>query len=81
MRFLPKLDLRMGYAFANTPQEFPAQGGEKPSFHFSHLADLLLVLSQDKESLLCKVSGITFIFCQGETKAVQVGVIFRNDRF
>jgi hypothetical protein len=48
--------------FADIPQEFPAQGGEKPSFHLSHLADLLLVLSKGEESLLCQVSGITLIF-------------------
>jgi hypothetical protein len=53
MIFLPILDLRMGCVFADIPQEFPAQGGEKPSFHLSHLADLLLVLSQGEESLLC----------------------------
>jgi hypothetical protein len=66
---------------ADLPQKFAAQRGKKPTFDPFRLSDLLLVLSQEKESLLRQVRGFGLIFRQGQTKPVNGCVVLESDRF
>jgi hypothetical protein len=66
----------MGRADSDRSEEFPVERGKKPGLDFFGISDLLLVLRQDKESFLCKVSGLALIFCQRETKPVKSGMVF-----
>jgi hypothetical protein len=70
----------MGCVNSNLSEKFPAERGKEPGFDPFGLSDLVLVFRQDKERFLRKVSGLTLIFCQGQTKPVKTNIIFRNDR-
>src|SRR5258708_39844502 len=70
----------MSFVNSDPSEKFPPEGGKEPSFNLSGLSDLFLVFGQDKERFLRKVSSLTLIFCQGQTKSVKTGIIFRNDR-
>ncbi len=71
-----ELYLRMGRADSVHLEKFPAERGKEPGFDPFGLPDLILVLRQDEERFLCKVSSVALIFCQGKTKPVKSSIVF-----